>query len=343
MTSAPHPLSVSMGWRGRLPALAIVLPIAAVGLWLQHPWQHPARPVPPTSCRLPVYLSTSNTGGFLAVPGYAFSPAAGTAFVGAAKGADKHWSYDAAIARWLPVDQRMISSDGNWWVYATPLEPSVSASFHLVDRHGSDRTVWTGTGRAIPLGWSAGGAVFVHVGPSPHYQSEYLLVDPAAGTPRSLAPIAAEPVSANASGLWGTRNVITGLESDTNPPIHSTVSQTDSSSGATVTWWDQTSPGLVFVLGFDREGRPILGISGIPERYVLLTSPKTEAEITGDAHAAEFVPVTAVGDEHGVWFGDFNGAVWLWNAAQGLKRVAQLPTHASDSGSDSAIIAGPCR
>jgi hypothetical protein len=75
----------------------------------------------------------------------------------------------------------------------------------------------------------------------------------------------------------------------------------------------------------------------------LLTSPKTEAQITGDAHAAAFVPVTAVGDDHGVWFGDVNGAVWLWNAAQGLKRVAQLPTHASDSGSDSAIIAGPCR
>src|SRR3989442_15244205 len=99
MTSAPHPLSVSMGWRGRLPALAIVLPIAAVGLWLQHPWQHPAHTVPSTSCRLPVYLSTSNTGGFLAVPGDSFSPAAGTAFVGGGKGAGKHWGYHARIRR----------------------------------------------------------------------------------------------------------------------------------------------------------------------------------------------------------------------------------------------------
>jgi hypothetical protein len=342
MTSVPPPLSVSMSWRGRLLALAIVLPMAAVGLWLEHPWQRPARTVQPTPCWLPVYLSSSNTGGFLAVPGYAFYPAPGSAFVGAAKGADKHWGYNAAIG-FLPVDQRMISPDGKWWVYATPLHPSISAAFHLVDRHGSDRTVWTGSGRAFPLGWTAGGAVFVHVGPSPQYQTEYLQIDPATGNLRSLTAIAGDPVGTDASGLWGIRNQVTGLESDNNPPIHSIVSRTDYSTGATVTWWDQTIPGLAFVLGFDKDGRPILGITAIPGRYVLLTSPNSEAEITGDAHAADFVPVSAVGDAHGVWFGDFHGAVWLWKAGEGLKRVAQLPTHAPDSGSDSAIIAGPCR
>jgi hypothetical protein len=328
-----------MSARGKILAWAILLPIAAVGLWLQHPWQHPARTVQPTACQLPVYLSTSNTGGFLTVPGYAFTAAPGNGFIGAAKGADKHWSYDATLARWLPVDQRMISPDGNWWVYATPLEPSVSASFHLVDRHGSDRTVWTGSGRTIPLGWTAGGAVFAHIGPSPNFQTEYRLVDPSTGTLRSLAPILAEPVGANGSGLWGIRNLVEGLESETNPAIHSIVSRTDVSSGATVSWRDQTIPALVILLGFDGDGRPILGISGIPERYVLLTSPNTETEITGDAHAAEFVPVTALGDAHGVWFGDLHGAVWLWKAGQGLQRVAQVPTHSTDA----VVIAGPCR
>jgi len=328
-----------MSTRGKILAWAILLPIAAAGLWLQHPWQHPGRNAQPTSCQLPVYLSTSNTGGFLTVPGYGFTAAPGNTFIGAAKGADKRWSYDATLARWLPVDQRMISSDGNWWVYATPLQPSVSASFHLVDRRGSDRTVWTGSGRAIPLGWTASGAVFIHVGASPQFQAEYLLVNPSTGTLRSLTPIQGEPAGVDATGLWGVRNLVAGLESDSHAPIHSTVLRTDTSTGAMVTWWDKTIPALVLVLGFDGDGRPILGINGIPERYVLLASPNTETEITGDGGAIEFVPVSTLGDAHGVWFGDFNGAVWLWHAGQGLKRVAQVSTQSTDA----LVIAGPCR
>lgn len=328
-----------MSRRGYALALAILLPIAAVGLWLQQPWQHPARTVQPTSCRLPVYLSTSNTGGFLTVPGYAFTAAPANTFVGVPKGADKHWSYDAAIGRWVPVDQRMISADGSWWVYATPLEPSISASLHLVDRHGADRTVWTGTGRAIPLGWTAGGAVFVHVGTSAQFQTEYLLIDPTTGQQRSLAPIAGEAAGANTSGLWSTRNLVAGLDSDPNPPLRSTVLRTDVNTGETVTWWDQTIPALVFILGFDAYGHPIVAISGIPERYVLLESPTNETEITGGPRAAEFVPVSASGDSRGIWFGDFYGAIWRWNAGQGLKPVARVSTRATEA----VVIGGPCR
>ena len=323
-------------------AAGILVTIAAAALWLEHPWQHRAASTQPTSCRLPVYLSTSNSGGFLTVPGYAFTAAPANAFAGEAKGADKHWGYDASIGRWLPVDQRMISSDGNWWAYATPLQPSISASFHLVDRRASDRTVWTGSGRAYPLGWTAAGAVFAHLGPSPLYQTEYLLVDPSTGTPRSLAPIVGEPAGVDASGIWSIRNLLAGLESDKNPPLHSTVFRTDISSGATVAWWDRTTPALILILGFDRDRRPILGAvptDGGPERYFLLASPNTEAEITGDARAAEFAPVSALGDSHGVWFGDLQGVVWLWTADQGLKRVAQVSTHPTDG----VVIAGPCR
>jgi hypothetical protein len=328
-----------MSSRGKILAWAILLPIAAVGLWLQHPWQRSERTVQPTSCQLPVYLRTSNTGGFVTVPGYTFTATRANTFSGAAKGADKHWSFDAASGMWLPVDQRMISPDGNWWVYATPLEPSISASLHLVDRHGADRTVWTGTGRAIPLGWTAGGAVFVHVGTSPQFQTEYLLVDPTTGKQRSLSPIAGEAAGANPSGLWGTRNLVAGLDSDKNPPLDSTVLRTDVNTGETVTWWDQTIPALLFILGFDAHGHPILAISGIPERYVLLEAPTSETEITGDARAAEFVPVSALGNSRGIWFGDLHGAVWLWNASQGLKPVARVSTHATEA----VVIAGPCR
>jgi hypothetical protein len=320
-------------------ALGILLTVAAAGLWLAHPWPHAAGSVQITSCRLPVYLSNSNIGGFVTVPGYAFTAAPANTFSAGAKGADKHWSYDAAIGRWVPVDHRLISPDGSWWVYGTPLEPSISASLHLVDRHGADRIVWTGTGRAIPLGWTAGGAVFVHVGTSAQFQTEYLLIDPATGKQRSLAPIAGEAVGANTSGLWATRNLVAGLDSDKNPPLHATILRTDVNTGETVTWWDQTISALVFILGFDANGHPILAISDMPERYVLLESPTNETEITGDARAAELVPVSALGDSRGIWFGDVHGAIWLWNASQGLKPVAWVSTAATEA----VVIAGPCR
>lgn len=321
-------------------AAGILVTIAtAAGLWLEHPWQHRPASAQTSSCRLPVYLSTTNSGGFLTVPGYAFTAAPEKAFVGEAKGVDKHWSYDASAAKWLPVDHRMLSPDGKWWVYATPLEASISATVHLVDLRGSDRTVWTGAGRAFLLGWMAAGAAFIHVGPAPQYQNEYLAVDPVTGTLRTLPSIAGEAAGADATGLWGTRNLPAGLDTDQHAPLHSTVFRTDTSTGTTVTWWDQTMPALVYVLGFDEHSHPMLGIIGVSERYMLLTSPKTETEVTGDARAVAFSPASTLGDSHGIWFGDFDGVVWRWNVGQGLKPVAQVSTHSREA----VVIAGPCR
>lgn len=349
MPVAPPALSVSMSWRPLALAGGCLLTILAVGLWQERPWQHSAGSLQPTSCRLPVYLTTSNTGGFLTVPGYTFTEVPGNTFIQEAKSADGYWSYDAAAAKWLPVDHRMVSLDGNWWVYATPLASasmSASAALHMVDRHGTDRMVWTGTGMAYPLGWTAGGAVFVHVVATPHFHSDYWLVDPSTGTPRSVPPMPGETVGIDASGSWGIRNLLTGPASDTKAPEHWTLIRTDIRSAATVSWWDQTLPALVVATGFDGDQHPILRIVPFDsdrERYVLLTSPNTETEITGDARAMKFYPGSALGDSHGVWFGDLQGAVWLWNAGDGLQRVAQLPTHLTDFVADVAVIAGPCR
>jgi hypothetical protein len=330
-----------MSVRGKILALAIVLPVAAVGLWIQRPWQRPAPPVQSSSCRLPVYLSSANTGGFLAVPGYVFTPVPEKTFAGEAKGPEKHWSYDAHNDRWLPVDYRMISPDSQRWAYGTPQVPSVSASFHVVDRDGSDRTVWTGSGRVFALGWTRGGAVFVHIGPSPKYQTEYLLVDASTGKLQALAPIGGDPFATDSTGLWGTRNVPAGPGSDENAPLRSTVIRAEISSGATVSWWDQSSSVLGFVLGFDQDHHPVLAIVSThhgPQRYVRVTSPNTEEVITGDAGAAVFGPVSVLGDSHGIWFGDYKSAVWLWKSGQGLTRVAQVLTQ-----TEAVVIAGPCR
>jgi len=349
MTQAAPALSVSMSWRWLALTAGCLLTIAAAGLSLERPWQHPAGSVQPTSCRLPVYLSSSNIGGFLTVPGYAFTKAPGNPFIQEAKSVDGWWSYDAATAKWLPADYRMASLDGNWWVYATPLASatlSAPATLHLVDRHGSDRTVWTGSGRAYPLGWTSGGAIFVHVVAAPHFHNEYWLVDPSTMTLRSLPPMPGEIVGIDASGSWAIRNQLTGPASDSKAPQHWTVVRTDIGSGATVTWWDQTIPALVTATGFDGDQHPILRIVPFDsdrERYVLLTSPNTQTEITGDARAMKFYPGSALGDAHGVWFGDVQGAVWLWKPGRGLQQVARLPTQLAASFGDVAVIAGPCR
>jgi hypothetical protein len=331
-----------MSTRGSILASVIVLSIAAAGVWLQHPWQRPAATLQTTSCRLPVYLSSANTGGFLTVPGYAFTPVPDKTFTGEAKGPEKHWSYDAQNHRWLPVDHRMISPDGKWWAYATPLPPAVSASFHVVDRHGSDRTVWFGSGYLFALGWTKGGAAFVHIGPSPEHRTEYLLVDASTGRLRSLAPIGGDPFATDASGLWGTRNVPIGPQSDMREPIRSTVIHANIDTGTTVTWWDQTRPPAGIILGFDQDHQhPILALIPTPSgplRYVRLTSPNTAEEITGDAEAAAFGPVSVLGDAPGIWFGDYKSAVWLWQEGKGLTRVAQVQTQ-----TEAVVIAGPCR
>ena len=332
--------------RWRLALAAGLLAIVAASLWLERPWQHSPGAGQPTSCRLPVYLVTSNRGGFLAVPGYTFSEVPANTFGGDAKAADKYWSYDAAIARWLPVDHRMISRDGQWWIYATPHEPSTSASpaVHLVDRHGSERTVWSGTARAFPLGWTSEGAVFAYLGPAPNYETGFRLVDPVTGTLRSLAPPPGDPVGVDSSGLWSTGEKLAGTEPDKAP--HATLLRTSIGSGATVTWLDRVGLAIIIVFGFDQDQHPILGLvpsNGDPERYVVLTAPNTETEITSDARAAGFDPATALGDSNGIWFGDARSAVWLWNARQGLQPVAQLSTHSTDVVSDVAVIAGPCR
>jgi hypothetical protein len=332
-----------MRWRLALTGGSL-LAISAAALWLDGPQQRPSGIATLTSCRLPVYLAQSKRGGFLSVPGYTFTEVPKNTFEGSAKAASGYWAYNASTARWLPVDYRMISPDGKWWVYATPLGPPISATaaVHLVDGHGTERTVWTGTGRAFLLGWTTGGAVFGYLGPAPQYEVGYRLIDPVTGKLRSLATPPGEPVGVDSAGLWSTGD-LAGIEPNKAP--QATLLRTSISSGATMTWLDQVGLAIILVFGFDQDNRPILGLHSVnsPERYVLLTSPNTETDFTTDAQASGFSPATALADSQGVWFGDTHGGVWRWTAGLGLQLLAELDTPPTDRGFDVAAIAGPCR
>lgn len=331
-----------MHWRW-LAAGGSLLVLVAAGLCLERPFQHPAlakhSSTPTASCRLPVYLTGSKIGGFLTVPGGKFTRDP--------KAPDGSRSYDTVLGKWLPVDPRLISRDGNWWTYQTPTNPSSSgaSTIHLVDERGVDRTVWTGEGLAALIGWTDQGAVFVHTSAELHYVGEYWLVQTPFGTLRSLPAIAGEALGTDSSSRWTMRDLPTSSATDNNAPLRWTLSRTDIRTGATVTWWDGTIPGLVELLGFDANQHPVLRIvpdAAYHDRLVVLTAPRAETEIVGDAGAINLFPSTIVGDQHGIWFGDSNGVVWLWTAENGLRQVAQPPTYAGDQ-PGFAAIAGPCR
>ena len=335
-------LCPTVTWRW-LAAGGCLVALLAAGSWLERPFQHPTsanqRSAPTASCRLPVYLTGSKIGGFLTVPGYNFTRDRNAP--------DGSRSYDAVLGKWLPVDPRLVSRDGKWWTYQTPTDPSRSgpSTIHLVDQGGVDRTVWTGDGLAALIGWTDQGAVFVHTSAALHYVVEYWLIQAPFGTLRSLPAIAGDSLGTDASGRWTMRDLPTSPAADSNAPLRWTLSRTDISTGATVTWWDGTIPGLVQLLGFDANEHPVLRIvpdAANHDRLVVLAAPRTETEIVGDAALINLFPSTIVGDQHGIWFGDANGVVWLWTSKNGLQRVAAPPTYAGDQ-PGFAAIAGPCR
>lgn len=337
--------------RARWIALAVfMLLVAGTGIWLKAPWHSSAVPSKnvvghPGPCRLPIYIPLSKTGGFISRSDFSYTPVPASTFAGGAS-SPTIWSYDAQLARWLPTDHRLISPDGNWWMYQTPSIPSsqaVSSSVHLVDPRGTDRAIWSGQGFVAGLGWTAGGAVIEHYVASKPPIVEYWVVDPSTSQRQAIAGPQGEFAGLDATGVWGLADQFTGPPSDQSAPLRWTLKRTDLKTGATATWWNQTLPGLVQVVGFYGDHEPIVVIypdGNSPGRVLLLSAPNTEVPIASDTDALGLDPVSAIGDGTVVWIADQRSQLWRWTSANGLKMVAQVPGWA---GSGPALLTGPCR
>jgi hypothetical protein len=242
------------------------------------------------------------------------------------------------------------------YVSGSPVGPGPyhgDTAIHLVDLVGGqgDRVIWTNAlDDATILGYSEVGVVFmVNARPAPlgtrvdvdAAALGHWLLNPADGrlTKISMPQGPQPPNTAAGPYLWTTRQ-----------PKNQLV-RIDLQTGAEQPWHDMrefepTHGPAGNIIGFDNQYRPIYRFGsrdpGVAYKVVLLSAPD-QAVVIYSGHqgdATGFDPTEAIGDSHGIWFGDFfNSAVWLYHAGT-LDRV---PVNGLPQGSASIIdLAGPC-
>jgi hypothetical protein len=135
------------------------------------------------------------------------------------------------------------------------------------------------------------------------------------------------------------------------------VERMDLQSGSVSVWYTALAGISVFILGFDRDGHPVLALTGSNRSsnkgLVLLTAANQTVPIGGEgAGTPRFA--SAFGDTRGIWVGA-SGSLWLHRSGSFFK-VADLPVAATGGQTPMAIqnaaggsgelpptrIGGPC-
>jgi hypothetical protein len=275
------------------------------------------------SCRLPIVINTqSPQAGFISFPDGTFAADA----AGAIKSKSFGLAYDRGYNRWLPVDWRFVSDDGTHYAYATYSDTVPTAGaysvIHIVNvSTGADRAVsrngqyviddYVGTGIYLSA-WVGG-----HDGPGP--QIGWIL-DPSTGGVRALA-------GGQKYGYWVGAGA--GWRTDYNPAdptVHqgmtgpNRLTRVDLASGAEEIWFYQQGADWVQVLGFDRNGHPIVSAgTGQVVAIWLLTDPTHRSRLFSGSVFMSW----ATADSHGIWLSD-GSATYLYTASSGLLRVASV-------------------
>ncbi len=266
-------------------------------------------------CQLPVTsaLGTPGVGGFLSYPEGLFQ-----------RDPRSSRSYDHLMDRWLPAQRPLISPD--CWSYAQldiasrPATTGDQGSIEVVDlRTGQVRVAWTGEWAVNLVGYTNTGIYFARHTPN---ATEFAMttprlwvVHPATGAARQIYPRAAPAPSDPKLWLAITQSEAWGMGVGTDGGEH--LVRLDLRDGSTQFW---NSDGAR-LLGFASDGRPIVIDQ---DQAAVLTGPssRTSVALVNDG----FRPLTAIGDQHGIWFGDQHGRVWLASAAGGLRQVGTLPS-----------------
>jgi hypothetical protein len=232
-------------------------------------------------------------------------------------------SYDVQAGRWLPVARSAISPDGRSWAYGTGMLEGggQNGTVHVVDPvTGKDQQLWSGTGGAAVVGFLSTGLYFLETGPTGP-PSTLWVVDPArTGSGRAIGTLPSN-ASWDASSVFGPLGGFAFVRGSSGDPI--SVERIDLGGNVTTWFTSPVGPTPTTFLGLDAQGRPIIASGQANPRVLLLTGPSTFVVIADGSNIA-FSPSSAMGDAHGVWFGE-RGSIWLYQVGTGLREVFAMP------------------
>jgi hypothetical protein len=236
-----------------------------------------------------------------------------------------------------------------------------TSTVHVVQvATGRDQQVWSGDGAAQVLAYASSGIYFsasTYLGPA----QDIWVVDPGRpGPAHRVGPNPAPPPPSPVKPSFGPSTFFTlvsplgifgmGFSSPADPTQPPTgaigpdrVIRMDLNTGTVSTWFVNPSGGTVALLGLDSQGHPLIGVAkepppppspgpngwttyggkSLPNQVLMLTGENQSTEIASGGDSS-FLPVTAIGDAHGVWI-SVPGSVWLYDRAAGLRKVFSVP------------------
>jgi hypothetical protein len=293
--------------------------------------------------------SQKSTGGFLELPGGAYTPTSSS---------DR--SYLAGAGTWVPVYPQAIAPDERSYIETrVPVSPGsapATTTLFFVDvRTGSRRLLYTAPDGQLaavlaytPLG------VFVMTFPSGKGPSGLEVIDPATGAHRSVAGAQATTpneqliwMAVSGSTAWGMD--VTNLQTSAGMPATRLV-KLSLIDGSVADWYD--SPGPFTIAGLDASGHPIIFVLGqgaasptFDLRLVAAPKQSIAVEPNGGTFLGSRGP--GVTDSHGTWFGGPDGSIWLYSSTGSFNKVASIPPQPGDTGQPYdphawRTIAGPC-
>jgi hypothetical protein len=256
--------------------------------------------------------------------------------------------------RWLPVPPGWVSPDGGSYAATAPaVGNSTQQAIVLTNAASGERQeVWRGVSRPTIVGWDATGLYFMlqpqTTGQSGQSDTGLWVTRPSnPGQARRVGPnpTSVAAISPARAFFTGDAKLGGGAAWDTTQAVGASqarVERMDLQSGTVSVWYTAPASVSVFILGLDRDGHPVLALTGSnrssSKGLMLLTGVNQTLQIRGEgAGTPRFA--SAFGDAQGIWVGA-PGSLWLYRSGAFFK-VADLPVAATGGQTPMAIDNAP--
>jgi hypothetical protein len=264
--------------------------------------------------------------------------------------------------RWLPVPTSWVAPGGNSYASTAPVPNSSDRRQVLLTsiQSRASRVLWSGLGRPVILGWASGRLYFLLQTPGTAAPGDLWVVEPSTSGAATRvgpgtqarevghAPVAFTPETRIGGGAaWDVTHDAASNQDR--------VLRMDLASGSVSGWYAGPANTPIFILGFDADGHPVLGLYNSDTSWTrslrLLTGLNQAPSMSDSLGTTHFA--SAFADSHGIWLGS-SGSLWLYESGS-LFKVADLPVGAVGAQSPMRIenanaasnlpppvLAGPC-